>query len=165
MGSASVRISFDKQTSKVGFTLQKRDYYILASGNSGTEIISLRIRPQNLDASNRISYSIRDGEMAKYFVVDDQGVFKIVANQLTREQSPFMNGTFIVDVDLVDSFGHKDAVKVTVQIAEIFKNLQCPKIVESAMCRFSINRTTFDPSKLMIYYYRLSRTCLSQSRL
>lgn len=147
MGSASVRISFDKQT-KQGYTLKKKQYYILASGNSGTEIISLRIRPQNLDASNRINYSIRDPEMAKFFVVDDQGVFKIVANQLTREHSPFMNGTFIVDVDIVDLYGHKDAVKVIVQIADIFKNLQCPRIVESAMCRFSINRTTFDPSKL-----------------
>ena len=147
MGSASVRISFDTQI-KQGFSLPKRQHYILASGNSGTEIISLRIRPQNLDASNRINYSIRDPEMAKYFVVDDQGTFKIVVNHLTREQSPFMNGTFVVDVDLVDLYGHKDAVKVIVQVAEIFKNLQCPKIIESAMCRFSINKTTFDPSKI-----------------
>lgn len=145
MGSSTLRISFEKLF-KQGFTLSNRAYHLLASGPSNTEIPSLRIRAFNLDPSNRVTYSVRDPEMAKLFAVDPQGQFRITASRLTREQSYFMNGTFNVEIGIVDLYGHSDVVTVVVQLSEVLKNVQCPKIVESAMCRFSINRTTFDPS-------------------
>lgn len=149
MGSSSLRISFESLF-KQGYQLARHNYYLLASGPAGTEIPTLRIRPLNLDASNRVSFSIRDPEMAKLFSVDSQGYFRVVANKLTREQSYFMNGTFAVEVGLVDLFGHTETVIVVVQVSDMLKNVQCPRIVDSAMCRFSINRTTFDPSRDLI---------------
>lgn len=146
MGSSSLRISFESLF-KQGYTLARHNYYLLASGPSGTEIPSLRIRPLNIDPSNRVTFSVRDPEMAKLFSIDSQGHFRVIASKLTREQSYYMNGTFSVDIGLVDLYGHTETVNVVVQVSEALKNLQCPRIVESAMCRFSINRTTFDPSK------------------
>lgn len=146
MGSSSLRISFESLF-KQGYSLARHTYYLLASGPAGTELPTLRIRPLNMDASNRISFSVRDPEMAKLFTVDSQGYFRVIANKLVREQSYFMNGTFTVEVGLVDLYGHTDTVTVVVQVSEMLRNVQCPRIVDSAMCRFSINRTTFDPSK------------------
>lgn len=152
MGSSSLRISFESLF-KQGYTLARHNYYLLASGPSGTETPALRIRPLNMDPSNRVTFSIRDPDMAKLFAIDNEGEFRVSASKLTREQSYYANGTFSVDIGLVDLYGHTETVNVIVQVSETapLKTLQCPKIVDSAMCRFSINRTTFDPSKLSVH--------------
>lgn len=149
MGSTSLSIKFEDVAIR-DHSKSPRNYFLLASGPSNTEIPHVRI-PRSQSRVGMVNYVIRDAEMAKLFAVEPQtGAFRVAASQLSREQSPFKNGTFHVPVDLVDIFDANtvyERANVVVQLSEMLTDVQCPRIVESAMCRFTINPTTFDPSE------------------
>lgn len=85
--------------------------------------------------------------MQKLFNVDENGNFKIIAQELTIEKSGNSNGAFNIPILLTDLQGNSNLVMVNVELSNLLKQVKCPKIADAAMCKFSINRTTFDPSK------------------
>ena len=101
----------------------------------------------NLDLSNKVSYTINDPSMRRFFAVDASGVFRISANRLTEADSPWLNGTFIVPVLITDLNSCSADVLVTVQLSRFITSGQCPKISDQALCQFTINQSNFDPSK------------------
>lgn len=101
----------------------------------------------DLYRGNGLMYTIENLEMQKLFQVDRFGNFKITASSLTINQSINGNGTFHVPILLRDLEGNTKRVSVIVQLSNLLKQVKCPQIADSTLCKFSINRTSFDPSK------------------
>lgn len=138
---------------KKGFSLNTKQYYLVASGPNGVEIPALKIRVYDLDQANRVFFSIKDAIMAKLFYVDMDGYFRVKAPRLTMESSFNSSGNFYVDVLVADLYGYTEIVQVTVRLSALLNYVACPKIADAALCRFSINRTSFDPSLNATFFF------------
>ena len=110
-----------------------------------TEIPELIIKTIAMDSFNTVMFKIQDPEMNKLFKIDEKGSFKIIVNKLDSSQT--QNGVFQVPITIIDQFNNINMVTVIVQLSNLLSKNQCPKIAESAMCKFSIDRENFDPSK------------------
>ncbi|CAF1065879.1 unnamed protein product, partial [Brachionus calyciflorus] len=148
-------ISF-KDIFRPGFKISSQTYYLLASGPNGIEIPELIIKPFELDPANKVSFTIQNNEMAKLFFVDQNGLFKILATQLDISQTPNQNGVFNILILASDEFGNSILLTVILQLSKYISNTQCPRISESAICKFSINRETFDSNKIRFCFYGTS---------
>jgi hypothetical protein len=100
-----------------------------------------------VDPSNNVLFIIQNVSLSKYFQIDAYGSFKIVTKKLDASMTSNGNGTFVVPILLSDLKGYMETVIVIVQLSCLVKENQCPRILDTAMCLFTINQTTFDPSK------------------
>jgi hypothetical protein len=99
-----------------------------------------------VDPTNNVLFIIQDISLSKYFQIDAYGTFKIIADKLDSSLTANKNGTFVVPILISDLKGYTETVIVVVQLSCLLKENQCPRILDTAMCQFSINQTTFDPS-------------------
>lgn len=101
----------------------------------------------NLDASKQLKFSIQDPVMSRLFYIDPTGVFKVSAISL-RTQDTCKDGSCYVPVQISDINGNTYDLSIVVQMSQILKDVQCPIISEASICRFKINTSSFDPSKI-----------------
>ena len=111
----------------------------------------LKVNDPNIQ--NKIQYEIQNDLMKKLFVIDMFGNFKIIAAQLTKDDSPGKDGLFQIPV-LVSSSSHCESlVTVSVTLSQALKQSSCPKISDNALCHFSINKTGFDSNRIRFCFY------------
>lgn len=182
---STIILSFQQTLVSSCFTLQHKNYYLLATGSSSTDIPSLIIKVNfttiysinliipnffnfdcnfkfflkvnNPDISNKITYQIQDPSMREFFFVDFYGNFKLISPKLTVSNSKNQDGIFLVDVLITVPNGCSATVTVTVQLSKIITKGRCPQIADQALCHFSINKTNFDPNQIRFCFYAVDR--------
>ncbi|RNA42470.1 cadherin-87A [Brachionus plicatilis] len=130
-------------------------YYVLASGPTGTEIPELVLRPKNFKTNTKLKYTVQP-KLENLFRVGEDGVFKISAKKLDMSNSVNQNGTFLVPILVNDENDNSQLIHVIVQLSSFLITNQCPKISDNAMCKFSINRESFDPKLIRFCFYGAS---------
>jgi hypothetical protein len=96
---------------------------------------------------NKLNYKVIDPKMAVIFDVDSTGEFKIKV-PLTASLAIDKDGFFSVLIQITDLNLNTEIATVIVQLTNFVKENKCPKILDDALCNFTINQTTFDKSKL-----------------
>lgn len=128
------------------FEFSVDSYYVLASGPNGIEIPELTLKPKKFNSNSKLTYTIQS-KLNKFFDVDENGVFKILTNNLDESMSMYQNGTFLIPILVKDKYENSQLIHVILQLSKNLKQKQCPKISNNAICRFSINLESFDASR------------------